>query len=152
MRGCHHCHVICHVTNEYGSCDQHCFLLQRAIIDEINRESRTDVVTIAISYLVMFVYIAVFLGHIRSLWTLLVSVCVCVCVFHFDLLLQIDLKVMLGFFGVFIVIVAVGGSLGFLSYLNVEASLIILEVVPFLVLAVGVDNLFILVHSYEVCH
>ena len=31
-----------------------------------------------------------------------------------------------------------------------EASLIILEVVPFLVLAVGVDNLFILVHSYEV--
>lgn len=59
---------------------------------------------------------------------------------------------MLGFFGVFIVIVAVGGSLGFLSYLNVEASLIILEVVPFLVLAVGVDNLFILVHSYEVCH
>ena len=30
------------------------------------------------------------------------------------------------------------------------ASLIKLEVVPFLVLAVGVDNLFILVHSYEV--
>ena len=31
-----------------------------------------------------------------------------------------------------------------------EGSLIILEVVPFLVLAVGVDNLFIMVHSYEV--
>ena len=34
--------------------------------------------------------------------------------------------------------------------MGIESSLIILEVVPFLVLAVGVDNLFILVHSYEV--
>ena len=64
--------------------------------------------------------------------------------------IQIDLKVCLGFFGVLIVLMAVGASLGFISFLKVEASLIILEVVPFLVLAVGVDNLFILVHSYEV--
>ena len=49
-----------------------------------------------------------------------------------------------------IVLLAVGCSLGFLSYMRVTASLIILEVVPFLVLAVGVDNLFILVHAYEV--
>lgn len=40
--------------------------------------------------------------------------------------------------------------MGFLSLVGIEGSLIILEVVPFLVLAVGVDNLFILVHSYEV--
>jgi Niemann-Pick C1 protein len=32
----------------------------------------------------------------------------------------------------------------------VTVTLIIIEVVPFLVLAVGVDNLFIIVHSYEV--
>ena len=49
-----------------------------------------------------------------------------------------------------IVIIAVAASIGLLSYVGVTASLIILEVVPFLVLAVGVDNLFILVHSYEV--
>ena len=48
-------------------------------------------------------------------------------------------------------LLSVLASLGFFSYMKVEASLIILEVVPFLVLAVGVDNLFILVHSYEVC-
>ena len=65
-------------------------------------------------------------------------------------LLQVDVKITLGLFGVLIVIVAVGGSIGLLSYAKVMASLIILEVVPFLVLAVGVDNLFILVHSYEV--
>ena len=65
-------------------------------------------------------------------------------------LLQVDVKITLGLFGVLIVIVAVGGSIGLLSYAKVMASLIILEVVPFLVLAVSVDNLFILVHSYEV--
>lgn len=49
------------------------------------------------------------------------------------------------------VLLAVISSLGLLSYVGITATLIILEVVPFLVLAVGVDNLFILVHSYEVC-
>ena len=62
------------------------------------------------------------------------------------------MKIILGLFGVCIVLLAVGASLGFLSFFRVEASLIIIEVVPFLVLAVGVDNLFILVHSYEVIH
>ena len=49
-------------------------------------------------------------------------------------------------------LVAVVASLGVYSYMAVTATLIVLEVVPFLVLAVGVDNLFILVHSYEVCN
>lgn len=66
------------------------------------------------------------------------------------LLFQVDLKILLGLSGVIIVLLSVCASLGFFSYMGVEASLIILEVVPFLVLAVGVDNLFILVHSYEV--
>jgi Niemann-Pick C1 protein len=108
------------------------FSAQRSIPDEINRESKADALTVAISYLFMFIYIALFLGNIRSLPTLLV-----------------DLKIMLGLFGVMIVLLAVGASLGFLSLCGVEASLIIIEVVPFLVLAVGVDNLFIIVHSCE---
>ena len=60
------------------------------------------------------------------------------------------MKLVVGFVGVLLVLFAVTSSLGFYSYMRIEASLIVLEVVPFLVLAVGVDNLFILVHSYEV--
>ena len=52
--------------------------------------------------------------------------------------------------GVILVGVSVVAALGLLSYMGVEATLIIIEVVPFLVLAVGTDNLFILTHAYEV--
>ena len=45
---------------------------------------------------------------------------------------------------------SVASSIGFFSYLSIPATLIIIEVVPFLVLAVGVDNIFILVHAYNV--
>ena len=46
---------------------------QRSIEDEIERESQAEIMTILISYLLMFVYIMFFLGHIRSLRTLLVN-------------------------------------------------------------------------------
>lgn len=60
------------------------------------------------------------------------------------------MKISIGFIGVLMVLVAVVSSIGLLSYIGVMNTLIILEVVPFLVLAVGVDNFFILIHSYEV--
>lgn len=60
------------------------------------------------------------------------------------------MKFFVGLVGVSLVLLAVVASIGLLSYSGVAGSLIILEVVPFLVLAVGVDNLFIIVHSYEV--
>ena len=46
--------------------------IQRSIEDEIERESQAEIITILISYLLMFVYIMFFLGHIRSIKTLLV--------------------------------------------------------------------------------
>ena len=52
--------------------------------------------------------------------------------------------------GVILVGISVVAALGLLSYMRVKATLIIIEVVPFLVLAVGTDNLFILTHAYEV--
>lgn len=61
-----------------------------------------------------------------------------------------DAKVSLGLAGVIIVLLSVGASLGFYSYLHIPSTLIIIEVVPFLVLAVGVDNIFILVQKYQV--
>ena len=62
---------------------------------------------------------------------------------------KIDSKITLGFSGILIVLFSVVASLGFWSYIGEPATLIIIEVVPFLVLAVGVDNIFILVQAYQ---
>lgn len=48
------------------------FSSERSIEDEIDRESDSDVTTIVISYVIMFVYISLALGHINSFRTLLV--------------------------------------------------------------------------------
>lgn len=42
------------------------FSAERSVEDEINRESNSDVGTVVISYAVMFVYISIALGHIKS--------------------------------------------------------------------------------------
>ncbi|KAF7313605.1 SSD domain-containing protein [Mycena chlorophos] len=61
----------------------------------------------------------------------------------------IDSKFMLGLFGITLVILSVSSSVGLFSLLGVKVTLIIAEVIPFLVLAVGVDNVFILVHELD---
>lgn len=48
-----------------------------------------------------------------------------------------------------IVLTSVACSIGIFGYLGVPATLIIIEVIPFLVLAVGVDNIFILVQTFQ---
>ncbi|XP_015908024.1 NPC intracellular cholesterol transporter 1 isoform X1 [Parasteatoda tepidariorum] len=108
------------------------FKAERSVEDELERGSHSDIVTIAISYIIMFVYIAVALGEVNTFKSMLV-----------------DSKISLGFAGVLIVIVSVVSSLGIFSFAGVPATLIIIEVIPFLVLAVGVDNIFILVQAYQ---
>ena len=51
----------------------------------------------------------------------------------------------LGISGVMIVLLSVGASIGLLGFVRIESTLIIFEILPFLVLAIGVDNIFILV-------
>lgn len=63
---------------------------------------------------------------------------------------QVDSKVSLGIAGILIVLSSVACSLGIFSYAGVPLTLIVIEVIPFLVLAVGVDNIFILVQTYQV--
>lgn len=48
-----------------------------------------------------------------------------------------------------VVISSVVCSLGVFGFLQLPTTMVAIEVVPFLVLAVGVDNLFILVHTYQ---
>nr|CAH7739258.1 unnamed protein product [Callosobruchus chinensis] len=108
------------------------FSSERSIEDELNRESQSDVLTILISYLIMFAYIAVSLGQVNTCSRLL-----------------IDSKVTLGLGGVIIVLASVVSSVGLFGFVGVPATLIIIEVIPFLVLAVGVDNIFILVQTHQ---
>jgi len=119
------------------------FSTERSIQDELNRESQSDIATILISYMAMFIYVTVTLGKytIFSKRNLGVKG-----VFE---TLMVDMKFTLGLAGVIIVILSVTASIGLFSYMNVKATLIIFEVIPFLVLAVGVDNIFILVQSYQ---
>lgn len=105
---------------------------ERSIEDELDRESQSDVLTILISYVIMFAYIAISLGHINSCGRLL-----------------IDSKITLGLGGVLIVLASVVSSVGLFGFVGVPATLIIIEVIPFLVLAVGVDNIFILVQAHQ---
>lgn len=108
------------------------FTSERSIEDELNRESKSDISTILVSYLLMFVYIAVSLGHVDE------------CNRAF-----IDSKITLGIGGVIIVLASVVASGGLFGFIGVPATLIIFEVIPFLVLAVGVDNIFILVQTHQ---
>lgn len=108
------------------------FKAERSIEDELEASSHSDVVTISISYVIMFLYVASALGHIQSWRNWLV-----------------DCKITLGIGGVLIVLASVISAVGIFGFVGVPATLIIIEVLPFLVLAIGVDNIFILVQSYQ---
>ena len=108
------------------------FNSERSIEDELERETSGDIITIAVSYLIMFFYITFSLGQVSKVNRFLV-----------------ESKVTLGIGGVIIVLLSVGASIGIFGFIGVPATLIIFEIIPFLVLAVGVDNIFILVQTYQ---
>ncbi|KAJ6248437.1 npc intracellular cholesterol transporter 1 [Anaeramoeba flamelloides] len=100
---------------------------QRSIEDEIGRESKTDIPTIAISYVCMFVYVAIALGGIHL----------------------VRGKILLGFSGVILVLMSLVIAFGLCCYADVKISMVISEVIPFLILAIGVDNLFLITNAFE---
>uniref|UniRef100_A0A8B9MDM7 NPC1 like intracellular cholesterol transporter 1 n=1 Tax=Accipiter nisus TaxID=211598 RepID=A0A8B9MDM7_9AVES len=108
------------------------FMAERSLEDEINRTTGEDIPVFAISYLVVFAYIALALGEYTAWRRVLV-----------------ESKVTLALGGIAVVLGAVFASMGFLALLGLPSSLVILEVVPFLVLAVGADNIFIFVQEYQ---
>jgi len=59
-----------------------CCCVQRSIEDELDRESQGDVLTILVSYLVMFAYVSVMLGHYHSFTRILVSTLYTACLIH----------------------------------------------------------------------
>lgn len=71
------------------------------------------------------------------------------CILRMWSMFQHDSKITLGLGGVLIVLASVICSVGLFGFIGVPATLIIIEVIPFLVLAVGVDNIFILVQTHQ---
>ena len=108
------------------------FNSERSVEDELEKETSGDILTIAVSYLIMFFYITFSLGQVNKVSTFM-----------------LESKVTLGLGGVLIVLLSVGASVGIFGFIGVKATLIIFEIIPFLVLAVGVDNIFILVQTYQ---
>ncbi|XP_074598752.1 NPC intracellular cholesterol transporter 1-like isoform X2 [Brevipalpus obovatus] len=116
---------------KYGDFDVS-FFSERSIEDELERQSVSDISTIVISYLVMFAYVSISLGKVSTQSRFFV-----------------DSKISLGLIGVIIVLASVFSSIGIMTLLGFDLTLIIMEVLPFLVLAVGVDNIFILVQALQ---
>ena len=116
------------------------FNTERSLEEELNKSTNTDAKIVAISYLVMFVYASLALGSggitARSLLSNPSNAFV-------------QSKFTLGVVGILIVLMSVSGSVGLFSAAGVKVTLIIAEVIPFLVLAVGVDNIFLIVHEFE---
>ncbi|KAL0126706.1 hypothetical protein PUN28_005221 [Cardiocondyla obscurior] len=106
---------------------------EKSIEDELERTSQAEIITMVISYLVMFLYVALALGKIRA------SVVGCFT----------ESRIVLSVGGIIIVIASVACSLGIFGYIGVPTTLLTIEVIPFLVLAVGVDNIFILVQNHQ---
>ncbi|XP_048846056.1 NPC1-like intracellular cholesterol transporter 1 [Brienomyrus brachyistius] len=108
------------------------FMAERSLEDEINRTTVEDIPIFMISYAVIFLYIAVALGEYSSFKRVLV-----------------DSKILVGLGGILVVGCSVLASMGFYAWIGIPSSLVILQVVPFLVLAVGADNIFIFVLEYQ---
>ncbi|XP_058815387.1 NPC intracellular cholesterol transporter 1 homolog 1b [Topomyia yanbarensis] len=108
------------------------YTAERSIEDGIDAMSEAEMFTVIISYVVMFIYITISLGRITGFRT------------FFN-----ESKITLAIGGIVVVLVSVACSLGFFGYLRLATTMLTIEVIPFLVLAVGVDNIFMLVHSFQ---
>eukprot|EP00698_Gefionella_okellyi_P018713 TRINITY_DN5648_c0_g1_i1.p1 TRINITY_DN5648_c0_g1~~TRINITY_DN5648_c0_g1_i1.p1 ORF type:complete len:932 (-),score=181.38 TRINITY_DN5648_c0_g1_i1:436-3231(-) len=100
---------------------------QRSISDELARETAASTLPVIISYCVMFAYVTVALGNIHPVRS----------------------KIFVGLAGVGVVICSIIISFGFAAMVGVMLTPIISEVIPFVILAIGVDNLFLLTTTFE---
>lgn len=116
------------------------FTTEASLELELNKSSNTDAKIVVISYIVMFLYASLALGSVTVTWRSLLTN---------PANAFVQSKFTLGIVGILIVLMSVSASVGLFSAVGVKATLIIAEVIPFLVLAVGVDNIFLIVHEFE---
>ena len=116
------------------------FTTEISLENELNQTANTDAKIVVISYIIMFLYASLALGST----TLTVK-----SILHNPANALVQSKFSLGIIGIVIVLMSVSASVGLFSAAGIKVTLIIAEVIPFLVLAVGVDNIFLIVHEFE---
>lgn len=99
------------------------YLAERSITDDIAEEGSQNAFIIAISYLMMFVYVSMSIGFFPS---------------------PVHNRFILGLAGILVVICSIFSAIGITFYAKVPLNMISAEVVPFLILAIGVDNMFLI--------
>ncbi len=104
------------------------FLAERSIPDELDLQNQQNIGIVVISYVLMFLYISVFMGEIS--------------LFKFS-------RILVAIGGILVVILSFLSSVALISFLGIKLSLISSEVVPFLILAIGVDNMFIIMGAKD---
>ncbi|CBY14228.1 unnamed protein product [Oikopleura dioica] len=108
------------------------YFCERSIEDEIDATAEEDLGIFLIAYLVIFLYIMIALGKYSSLRRV-----------------PIDMKVSLAISGIIVILASAFAATGIFGWLGVASNLIVVEVVPFLLLAIGADNVFILVMDIQ---
>ncbi|XP_063364895.1 NPC intracellular cholesterol transporter 1 homolog 1b-like [Cydia amplana] len=111
------------------------YAAERSIEDEIERVSVAETIPIAISYVLMFLYVTISLGNIRYCKTWFV-----------------DSKIMVAVGSITVEIIAILCAMGTMGYAGITLTLLAINVIPFFVLSVGIDNVFLMVntiHSIE---
>ena len=97
------------------------YMMERSVSDELEIETEQNILVVVISYLAMFIYISMMMGEFPSLT---------------------KSRILVGLGGIFVVILSCLGAFAIVSLFGIKQTLISAEVVPFLVLAIGVDNMF----------
>lgn len=131
------------------------FTTEISLEKELNKSTNTDIRIIVISYLMMFAYAsyALSLSHKRKSGMSLINAAFItplgkISGDNFFLRYLTTTRFTIGLVGIFIVLFSVFSSIGFWSYFGLKSTLIIAEVIPFLILAVGVDNIFLICNEF----
>ncbi|KAI9911921.1 hypothetical protein PsorP6_009615 [Peronosclerospora sorghi] len=105
------------------------YMAERSMADSLVLQTQQNAFVVVVSYLVMFCYVSASLGTFND---------------------PVRSRFGLGLTGILIVLLSLGAAMGVsCAMLQTQVTMITLEVVPFLVLAIGVDNMFILTNEFD---